>query len=68
MTSIESFWQELWLSVHVLHNLIFLKTSSMTNVINNIFDIFRVQVQTSYVVVGVINVKFDFWFLFAGIL
>lgn len=68
MTSIESFWQELWLSVHVLHNLIFLKTSSMTNVINNIFDIFRVQVQTSYVVVGVINIKFDFWFLFAAIL
>lgn len=30
----------------------------MTNV--NIFDIFRVQVQTSYVVVGEINVKFDF--------
>lgn len=57
-TSIEPFWQELWLSVHVLHNLIFLKTSSMTNV--NIFDIFRVQVQTSYVVVGEINVKFDF--------
>lgn len=30
----------------------------MTNV--NIFDIFKVQVQTSYVVVGEINVKFDF--------
>lgn len=46
-----------YIKIFLLLN-IFLKTSSMTNV--NIFDIFRVQVQTSYVVVGEINVKFDF--------